>query len=141
MASKVFIDVNILLDFTLKRENYAISKKIIELAVSGDIQAYITPAIVHITAYWLTKAYGNTKTKELIQSLLEYTKVIDANHQTVLHAVYSKFDDIEDALQYFTAIYHKMDYFLTRDKPLIKQELPKLPIYTPEQFIDYLLQS
>ena len=47
MASKVFFDANILLDFTLKRDEYEQSRKIIELAVNGTIQAFITPSIVH----------------------------------------------------------------------------------------------
>ena len=48
MASKVFLDANILLDFTLKRNGYDAAKKINELAVAGQVQAYITPSIVHI---------------------------------------------------------------------------------------------
>ena len=40
MASKVFLDANILLDFTLKRDNYDVSKGIIELAVNGQVQAF-----------------------------------------------------------------------------------------------------
>ena len=63
MAFKVFLDANILLDFTLKREDYAASKQIIELAISGEILAFTTPAIVHITAYWLTKTYGKAKSR------------------------------------------------------------------------------
>lgn len=46
MASKVFLDANILLDFTRKREYYEVSKKLIELAVIGKIQAFITPFIL-----------------------------------------------------------------------------------------------
>jgi len=135
MAFKVFLDANILLDLTLQREQYSVSKKILELASDGSLQLFITPAIVHVIAYWLTKAYGKQKTKELILSLLTDVKVIDANHEVVINAVYSKMDDIEDALQYFTAMQHKLDYFLTRDKLLKKMGIPALPVYTPEDFL------
>ena len=140
MAYKVFLDANLLLDFTLKREHYPVSKEIIELAVGGTIQAFTTPAIIHITAYWLTKNYGNRKAKELLLSLLLHVKVIDATHDVAINALCSKIDDIEDALQYFTALHHKMDYFLTRDKLFVKQALPVLSIYFPEQFLSEVMR-
>jgi len=42
MAFKVFIDANILLDFTLKRSEYERAKQIIALSVNGTIEAFIT---------------------------------------------------------------------------------------------------
>lgn len=135
MASKVFLDANILLDFTLKRAEYEQSKKIISLAVDGTIEAYITPSIVHILGYWLTKTYGNLKAKELLLSLLTDITVIDIPHEIVVNSLLSKINDIEDALQYFTAIHHKIDYFVSRDKTLQKQSSPTLPIYTPKEFL------
>ena len=139
MASKVFLDANILLDFTLKRDSYDVSKKIIELAIEGKVHAFITPSIVHIVGYWLTKAYGSVKAKELILSLLADVNVIDISHEVTLNDVYSKLNDIEDALQYYAAIHHKIDYFITRDKLLRKVAIPSLPVYTPEEFLKELI--
>ena len=135
MASKVFIDANILLDFTLKRDEYKQSRKIIELAVNGTIQAFITPSIIHIVGYWLTKSYGNTKAKELLLTLMADVTVIDLPHEIVLNALHSKITDIEDALQYYTAVHHKLDYFISRDKQLQKQGIPVLPVYTPRELL------
>ena len=134
MAFKVLVDANIVLDFTLKRDQYEVSKRVFELAIGGDVHVFITPSIVHITAYWLTKAYGKQKAKEIILSLLVDIKVIDANHKVVLNAMYSKIDDIEDALQYFTALHHNLDYVITRDKIFKKMAMPALPVYSPEDF-------
>lgn len=136
MASKVFLDANILLDFTLKRDEYEQARKIIELAVKGTIQAFITPSIVHIVGYWLTKAYGNAKAKELLLTLMADVTVVDyLPHEFVLNALHSKITDIEDALQYYTAVHHKLDYFISRDKHLKKQGIPLLPVYTPREFL------
>lgn len=135
MAIKIFLDANILLDFTLKREAYPVARKIIEQAVSGQVQAFITPSIVHIVGYWLTKAYGNAKAKELLLTLLADVNVIDIDHEITLAALHSKIKDIEDALQYYTAIHHKVDYFISRDKDLQKVSIPTLPVYTPDQFL------
>lgn len=135
MAFKVFIDANILLDFTLKRSEYEQSKQIIALAINGTVQAFITPSIVHIIGYWLTKAYGNAKAKELLLTLLSDITVIDLPHEIVINALHSKINDIEDSLQYFTALHHKIDYFISRDKQLQKQSIPTLPVYTPKEFL------
>jgi predicted nucleic acid-binding protein len=141
MAYKIFLDANILLDFALKREEFVSSKKIIELAVDGQVQGFITPSIVHIVGYWVTKAYGNSSAKELLLALLADVTVIDIPHGIVLNALHSKINDIEDALQYYTALYYKLDYFISRDRNLQKQQIPILPIYTPELFLKELIQA
>ena len=135
MAHKLFLDAHILLDFTLKREAFPVSQKIIELVVNGKVQAFITPSIVHILGYWLTKAYGNSKAKELLLELLVDVKVVDISHDITLIALHSKIRDIEDALQYYTAIHHKLDYFISRDKSLLKDAIPSLPVCTPQEFL------
>ena len=135
MATKVFLDANVLLDFTLKRSEYAVSHKIMELVVEGRIQAYITPSIVHILGYWLSKAYGHAKAKEILLTLLIDIQVIDINHNITVSALHSKIKGIEDALQYYTAMHHKMDYFITQDKTLKKEAMPNLPVYSCEEFL------
>jgi predicted nucleic acid-binding protein len=138
MASKIFIDANILLDFALKRTEYKNAKAIIELVVSGKVQGFITPSIVHIVGYWLTKEYGAKKAKEILLALLAEITVIDITHSITLMALYSKMNDIEDALQYFTALHHKLDYFLTRDEKLIKEGNPVLPIISVDDFLGFI---
>ena len=135
MASKVFLDANVLLDFTLKRPAYSVAKRIMELVVNGQVQAFVTPSIVHILGYWLTKAYGSAKARELLLTLLSDVTVVDINHEITLNALHSKVRDIEDALQYYTAIHHKTDFFISRDKTLQKESTPSLPVYRPEEFL------
>ncbi len=135
MASKIFLDANILLDFTLKRNDYQDAKQIMELVVEGKVLAFITPSIVHIVGYWLSKSYGSSKAKELLLTLLADVQVIDITHEITLHALHSSLTDIEDALQYYTAIHHKLDYFISRDKQLQKTSIASLPVYTPHGFL------
>lgn len=130
------LDVNVVLDFTLKRTQYEKAKEIIALAVHNEVEAFITPAMIHIAGYWLTKAYGAGKAKRLLSTLLLDISVIEMNHETAVQALHSKMDDIEDALQYYTAIYHGLDFFISRDKELKKVAIPSLPVYTPEEFLN-----
>src|ERR1700744_3812822 len=135
MAIRVFLDANVLLDFTLKREQYQESKQIMELVINGRIYAHITSSVLHITAYWLTKAYNATTAKEILLSLLTDVTVIDISRETAVVALHSKMTDIEDCLQYYTAIEHKLDYFVTNDKKLKKDGIPLLPVIPPNQLI------
>ncbi len=135
MAFKVFLDVNIILDLTLKREAYAEAEQIFERIISGQIQGFITPAVVHMAGYWLTKYYGVGQAKKLLLLLLTDVKVIDISHEITIAALNSKINDIEDALQYYTAIHHKLDCFILRDKRLKKDSLPILPVYTSSEFL------
>jgi predicted nucleic acid-binding protein len=136
MAFRIFLDANILLDFTLKRDDYGNARKLIEWAVKGRVQGFITPSIVHITGYRLTKAYGHVKAKELLLALLADIQVIDIGHEITINALFSRIADIEDALQYYTALHHKLDYFITRDKVLRKAAIPILPVFSPEEFLE-----
>lgn len=135
MAFKVFIDANILLDFTLQRTHYDDAKRLIELVINNELQAYISPAIVHITGYWLTKAYGAKKAKEILLTLLVDIKIIDISQETTINALHSKINDIEDGLQYYCALHHKLDYFITRDAQLKKEGMPSLPILSVSEFL------
>lgn len=138
MASRVFLDANIILDFTLKRESYQVAREIMNLVVNGQVQAFVTPSIIHITGYWLTKEYGNAKAKELLLTILSDVTIIDINHEITITALHSKIKDIEDALQYYTAIHHNMDFFISRDKELQKEAIPSLPVYSPLEFLKEL---
>lgn len=135
MAFKVFLDANIILDFTLKRQSYEDAKAIIQLAIQGKIQAYITPSIVQISGYWLTKAFGSTKAKELLLSLLVNIRLIDISHDAAQMALQSSIPGIEDALQYYTAISHNLDCFVTLDNDLVKYASPTLPMVSPASFL------
>lgn len=136
MGFKIFLDANVLLDFFLKRDQYQRAKELMSLIVNGKMTAFITPSIVHITGYWLTKAYGAEKSKQLLIHLLIDVRVIDISRELTLLALNSKIDDIEDALQYYTAIHHQLDYFISGDKKLEKSALAVLPVVAAEYFLD-----
>jgi predicted nucleic acid-binding protein len=138
MAFRIFLDANVLLDFTLKREgNYATARKLMEWAVKGRVQAYITPAVVQVMCQQLIAAYGAERAKELLLALLAEVQVIDTGHEITVSALHSKMSNMEDALSYYTALHHKLDYFITRNSELPKAAIPGLPVCTPEEFIQH----
>ena len=135
MAFRVFLDANILLDFALKRREYESARKLVEWALEGRIEAYVTPAVIQETARWLKKVYGAERSKELLLALLAEVLVIDGGHTVAVSALHSDMSDMDEALSYYTALHHKLDYFITRDKDLPKAAIPVLPVCTPEEFL------
>ncbi len=140
MVSKVFLDANILLDSALHRANHLSAEKVIDSVITGQFRGYITPSVVHTVDYWLSKSFGKTKSKQIIIALLRDIKVIDCDHPTALRALHSHITDIEDALQYYAAVEHGLDCFITLDKKLHKSAIPTLPVYFPQEFVnDFLM--
>ncbi|MDB5120955.1 MAG: hypothetical protein JWN56_2173 [Sphingobacteriales bacterium] len=135
MASRLLLDANVCLDFLLRRENYAETKKVFLKVFSGEVKGCVTPAIVHIVSFYLAKYYDRGLIKDMILDLLSSVKVIDCNHEITINAINSRMTDIEDALQYYTAMHHKMDYFISLDKNFIKSAIPNLPVFSPIDFL------
>jgi len=136
MASKIFLDANVLLDLTLKRADYDEAKTILDLAIGGRVQAFTTSSVVHIAGYYIAKVYGSKKAKNLLLGILMDVTIIDLTHEMTIVALSSNLEDIEDSLQYYAAIHHKIDCFISRDKQLKKDSIPGLPVYTPKEFIE-----
>lgn len=141
MASKIFLDANFLLDLTLHRGGFQTADAVMQAGISGTIQLYTTPAVLHITAYFTAQAFAIRQTKEIILTLLNDVQVVDCDHATALTALSSNIDDPEDALQYYTALKFNMDYFISADKKLKKAAIPQLPVYTAAELLAELKQE
>jgi predicted nucleic acid-binding protein len=137
MAFRIFVDAGVLLDFTLKREGRGAARRLMEWAVSGRVQAYVTPSVVQETGRGLKEAYGAGLAKELLLAILAEVQVIDTGHAVAVSALHSTMSNVDDALSYYTALHHKLDYFITRNKELSAAATPVLPVCTPEAFLEH----
>lgn len=124
MAFDVFLDANVILDFVLQRNRYEPSKTLISWSEERKINGFISPTVVQICSYWIAKAYGIEKAKEIMTTFLAFTRVIDTPHEVVLTALHSSMNDIEDALAYYTALYHGLTHVVSRDQAFQKAALP-----------------
>jgi predicted nucleic acid-binding protein len=138
MASKVLLDANFLLDLTLKRAAFKEVSQLMQAAINRDVEACTTPAVLHILSYFFGKAHGNVTAKHFIGVLLNDVTIIDCSHATAVLAVNSNISDPEDALQYYTALAHSVDYFVSADLALKKAALPQLPVYTAKELLQLL---
>lgn len=129
------LDANVCLDFLLRRQNYAVTKQVFQRIATGEISAHITPTIFHITGYFLSKYYSREQTKDILLNFLLDIKIDEASYEIIVNALTSRMTDIEAAMQYYTALHHKINYFLTFDKEFQKVALPILPVYSPNEFL------
>lgn len=141
MATKVFLDANIILEYVLKREKYDEAVLVFELQKEFKIRLFISSSILHIVGYYLTKNFGVKTAKLTLVKFLDIAKVIDANHDHAIKALESDFLDIEDSIQYYTALKNKMDYFITFDKDFQKFTSDKLEILDPQTFVQRLSKT
>ncbi len=136
MANKLFLDANVIIDFILKRpEGYQPAKAIFEDIVNGQFQAYTSPVAIHIVTHIAGKILGVPAARKLILSLLNEVQVLDTSHDVMIQALGGNWHDVEDAFQYYTALRHRMDIFISRDEGLHKKALPPLPVLSPDRFV------
>lgn len=135
MGSRIFLDANVILDQVLKRTHYESTRLLFQHVVSGQFSAFTSPSIIHIIGYWLSKAYGAAKARQIIITLLNDVYVLELNHDITIQAMHSEIADIEDALHYHSAIYHKMDFFVSSDKKLKAAASAALPVIAPQELL------
>lgn len=140
MAFSILLDVNVVLDFTLQRDiGYQDARELVRKVIDGQLSAFVTSVTVHIAGYFLVKQHGITTTKQILLSFLSDVPTIDIPYKVVQHSLQSNIPDVEDSLQYYSALHHHLDYFISRDKPLFKFALPQLPIVSPKDFLEQIL--
>ena len=136
MASKIIIDANIILDLILERSQDVSELKTIYKAVEeNNFRCYTTTSIIHICGHWLKMALNLGTAKKILLSYLNNVMVIDAPHVRMVDALHSDIPDIEDALQYYIALHHQLDCFISRDRQFAHYSKPQLPVYSPSAFI------
>ena len=73
---------------------------------------------------------------EITESLLKTLSLISCTEKIFLDAINSGFPDLEDAVQYYTALQIKgIDYFITSNTRDYKKASLQLPVITPGKFM------
>ncbi|KOS06774.1 twitching motility protein PilT [Flavobacterium akiainvivens] len=131
---KLFLDTNVVIDLLGEREPFF--EDIAEIATIADNQnlkmAASSLTFVN-THYVLEKSYGLPGITDLLTRFRILCEVTDVNETIIDKSLHSGFNDFEDAVQYFSAIQHKCDVFITRNKKDFKNS--EIPIMTPSEFL------
>lgn len=137
MPKKIFFDANILVEFIYSTNELNEEVKFLfrQLKEKNEL-LYCSPTTFSITYYFLSKQIKNNvklnRTANELFSEFKFTREDDLIMRKVKD---SKFRDLEDALQYYSAEDSKMDLIITKD--FFDFEHSQIPVYHP---IDYITQ-
>jgi len=131
---KIFLDTNVVIDLLGKREPfYKDAKSFLLLAQNGFAQLFIAESSLGNLFYLAFEVYKIPKANEILEKFFSVCDVIPGGRDSVRKSLNSNFKDKEDGLQYYTALAHKMDFFITRNKKDFKGDIQIL-VFTPKEF-------
>jgi len=138
----IFIDSDVAFDVISKRKPfYEDSARILQLVKDGKIVASTSESclgnLIHLSFEIKKLKYA----KEQIIDYIQTCSVLTCGKKGILEALNSDFKDKEDAIQYHTALYNDMDYFVTRNIKDYKAAVKSLPVITPKELSELLTIS
>ena len=136
MKNRIFIDTNVMIDLLAHREPfYLAAKKILSLVDMGIYTAVVAPISFSTASYLLGRKLNY---EDLVQVLRQFSSIVEIatiDEFTVRKSlsVFSRFKDIEDAMQHYAAVNSQCDLIITRN---IKDFLVSdIPVYSPDDFL------
>lgn len=138
MHYKLFADTNVYLDFLMHRGNdWSNAADIFRLAEQGVIELFTSSSSL-LNIMYVMHSYKLSR-EDIIESakaILSYTKLISPDNITFEIALSSGFRDMEDAVQYHTALeVSGISCFITSNVKDYKTAGPLLPVMTPLAFM------
>ncbi len=114
---KVFLDANILISVLNKEYPvFSYSSRILSCTHKG-LKLYTSPLCLAIAFYFSEKKSGRSRAKEKINILSKHLMITGMNMVTVLKALENKkVLDLEDGLEYYSAIESDCKYLVTEDR-------------------------
>jgi len=114
----VFIDANILV--TVMNKEYPLfsdAARVLSLADRSDYNIFTSPVCLAIAFYFAEKKNGTKQAKIKLKILLDHIKVTTVDDKTVRKAISNvSIHDVEDGMQYYSAISSGCKYIVTEDK-------------------------
>lgn len=135
MASKIFIDSDVVIDFFTDREPFANpASEIFELNEQGILELYISAVSINNIYYIVRKYLGQKRAIQTIEVLTEMIQIVGTTREEIVQALKNDFKDFEDSIQYSTALtIDGVEAIITRNiKDYDKSEIA---VFTPENYL------
>ena len=116
MKDRLFLDSDIILDIALRREpHFYASAMVLSLVEKKKIDGFTSSVIISNLYYIIRKLDSHKSAVAFISKLRLLLKILPVDDEIVRLGLESRFKDFEDAIQYFTALTHKIDFLITRN--------------------------
>lgn len=143
MAYKLFVDSDVFLDILLNRHpHFDSSVSILHLRAEYKIELYTSPSIILNVNYIAQKQNNKERALKGVSEIIKAVEIVDATKEILTNCFNSNHRDVEDAVQYFTALQNgSLNYYLTRNIRHFDFKNWNLPVVTPAQFLKLFKQN
>jgi predicted nucleic acid-binding protein len=134
----LFLDTNVVIDFLTDREPFShFAGKLFDYSVKGEVKLYLSAVSFSNIYYVVKKVSSHKEAIRILNRLEEMTEIIDTTSSTIHSALHSRFNDFEDAIQYFSAkLNSSINGIVTRNGGDFKHST--ISILTPEEAIKFV---
>lgn len=134
MKPRLFVDTNIVLDLLGERKIfYEAAAKLATLADKGEVILIVSPISFTTVNYFLSKFENAEIAREKLRKFKIISEVCKIDDSIIEKGLNSSFKDLEDAMQYFSALEAKCEIIITRNEKDFKKSL--LPVMTAEEYL------
>lgn len=132
---RVFLDANILVTVLCNEyPRFTACSRILSLCDDPRFEILTSPICIAIAAYFTEKKNGQKLAKKKISILLDKLRITNIDEvMTIEAALNKKIDDMEDGLQYYSALYADCKSIVTYDKNDF--HFSELEVLDAEQFL------
>lgn len=132
---RLFLDTNVMLDFLGERDPFYVSAaKIATLADKRSLQIIVSALSYATISYFLTKYEGLEKTKDKLRKFKVISEICELDEVIIEKGLNSDFSDLEDSMQYFSALRSECDIIITRNGKDFKKS--EIPVMSPDEFLN-----
>ena len=138
---RVLVDTNVILDFLLRRRDFAVARKLVVFSVMGDYELWMSSSQVtdiHYVASDRGKKSRSAQAQEAILRLRKCIGVVSVGEREVDMALECQWDDFEGSLLHQAAVSIGANAIVTRNADDFQRS--SIPAMTPEAFFDWLQQ-
>lgn len=134
---RIFLDTNILLDVFLERHPFCTSaQQVWTLVENKRLHAAISAISVMNIFFIMRKLTSVAKAHQAVRALIESFTIIETSARLISRALRSEISDLEDAVQYYSALKSGSMAIITRDPHGFKTSL--IPVFDCAQYLVYL---
>ena len=135
MKKRVFVDTDIIYDLLAKRDPfYSSAAHLFTLADEGKVQIFISAFSLTNIHYLIAKHQSESQAKQILRKFKVLVHVTSLTEKIIDLALNSDFEDLEDAIQYFSAIQNDIEILLTRNLKDFKKA--QISVLTAQDFIN-----
>ena len=121
---KIFVDTNIFLDLVLGREKYQEALMLFDAIEQHKFEAYVLDITLINIDYVARKQVKDLS--DFLLSVNQHFRVVGATNDTIQKALDLRSSDLEDSVQYVSAIENHCEMIVTNDQGFPNHRIPLL---------------